>query len=227
MLLLVGYGSKQSSHTLNLVSHSPTVKQAKPIVEKTLLQRIAHGEGDAAQECVQKYGGLIWSLANTFGISRSDAEDAVQEIFIELWRHAGRFDPKIASEATFVVTLTRRRLIDRRRKQQRRPVESSFQEEAGLTEEAVPSSKISPDPSHCLEFGEEVRRAADYLSRLREDQRGVIELSIFHGLTHEAISSHLDIPLGTVKTHLRRGLARLRELLSHNPEVGLAGGNEQ
>ncbi len=80
-----------------------------------LLQRIAQGDESAVPACLAAYGGLVWSLARRYASDPSDAEDAAQEVFIELWRHAGRFDPAVASEATFVATVARRRLLDRAR----------------------------------------------------------------------------------------------------------------
>ena len=89
--------------------------------ESTLLQRMAAGDPSAVEGCLAKYRGLVWSIARRFGGDYADAEDAVQEVFIELWRHAGRFDPALASESTFIGTIARRRLIDRKRRQSSRP----------------------------------------------------------------------------------------------------------
>ena len=87
--------------------------------ELTTLQRIAAGETEAVRECMDRYGGLVWSLARRFLYSSNEAEDAVQEIFLDLWKHAGRFDPNVAAEATYVAMIARRRLIDRVRKRTR------------------------------------------------------------------------------------------------------------
>ncbi|HEY1068798.1 MAG TPA: sigma-70 family RNA polymerase sigma factor, partial [Pirellulales bacterium] len=86
-----------------------------------LLPRVAAGQPSAVDECLARYGGLVWSLARRHTNNTSDAEDAVQEIFIDLWRSAARFNPQAASEATFVAMIARRRLIDRRRKQSSAP----------------------------------------------------------------------------------------------------------
>ena len=79
--------------------------------ENRILNRIAAGDPDAVQECLDQFGGLVWSLARRLTSSESDAEDAVQEIFVEIWRKAERYDPSIASESTFIAMLARRRLI--------------------------------------------------------------------------------------------------------------------
>ncbi len=93
---------------------------------ETLLPRIAAGDPDAVQACIRRYGGLVWSLALRMSRSREDAEDAVQEIFISLWKSADRFDPSRATEVTFIAMVARRRLIDRRRAAQRRPEEATL-----------------------------------------------------------------------------------------------------
>ena len=82
----------------------------------TILQSVADGNAAAVDECLGKYGGLVWSLARRLCPRHEDAEDAVQEIFVEIWRNAAKFDPEIASEATYVTMIARRRLIDRYRR---------------------------------------------------------------------------------------------------------------
>src|SRR5262252_1163156 len=89
----------------------------------SLLARVGAGDASAVRECLQRFGGLVWSLARRFSSSPSDAEDAVQEIFVDLWRSAKKYDPRAASEATFVAMIARRRLIDRLRSRQRRKEE--------------------------------------------------------------------------------------------------------
>ena len=81
---------------------------------------VAGGDAGAVRECLDAYGGLVWSLARRLSPGEAEAEDAVQEIFIELWSKAGRYDEGRASETTFVAMIARRRLIDRWRQRGRR-----------------------------------------------------------------------------------------------------------
>lgn len=155
-------------------------------------------------ECIDRYGGLVWSLTRQAGFAAAEAEDAAQEIFVELWRNADRYDPAVASESVFVAMIARRRLIDRRRRQSRRP-------EQFMTPEML-SAQSARALSHPL-TSDEALRASRAIDQLASDQQKVLRLSIVHGLSHERISTALNMPLGTVKTHARRGLARVREML--------------
>src|SRR5260370_2342586 len=83
---------------------------------KSVLARVAEGDARAVRECIDQFGGLVWAIARRFTRNRADAEDAVQEIFTDIWRSSGRFDPAQGSEKVFVTTIARRRLIDRWRR---------------------------------------------------------------------------------------------------------------
>lgn len=171
---------------------------------ESILHRIAEGDQDAIKECMDRFGGLVWSLARRLAGNASEAEDAVQEIFIDVWRSAGRFDPAIASETTFVAMIARRRLIDRGRRRARRP-------EVAAIPETIESDGPAFDPA---EVEEAAKAALSAMERLRPEQRKVLELSIQFGRSHEQIAGTTGLPLGTVKTHARRGLIRLREILA-------------
>jgi RNA polymerase sigma-70 factor (ECF subfamily) len=133
-----------------------------------------------------------------------DAEDAVQEIFIDIWKNAGRFDESQSSETTFVAMIARRRLIDRLRYSNRRI-------SAGSLEDIV--AEPSNDSDTNLQTSVEAKEAAQALKTLRPEQRQVLQLSIIQGLSHQEISDTTGMPLGTVKTHARRGLLQVREFL--------------
>lgn len=171
-----------------------------------VLRRVAAGEPGAVQACLDRFGGLVWSLARRLSSGDADAEDAVQEIFLDVWKSSHRYDPGVASETAFVAMIARRRLIDRRRRASRRPDEHLLNEGA-----AVGDWDGRADP---VELSDEAARAADALGQLSEEQQRVLKLSIYHGLSHEKISRATGLPLGTVKTHARRGLMRIRDVLN-------------
>jgi RNA polymerase sigma-70 factor, ECF subfamily len=180
-------------------------------VTQTILQRIADGDQSAPGECLKSYGGLVWSLARRMLRNTEDAEDAVQEIFLDVWKNAKRYDPAQASETTFVAMIARRRLIDRIRHVQRRISADSIDDI--LAEPSVRSDKV-------METNIEAREAAKALDQIRPEQRQVLQLSIVHGLSHQEIADATGMPLGTVKTHARRGILQVRELLGLGDTTG-------
>lgn len=105
----------QLENTVSRLSSSPFVEQSSV----SILERVAAQDPTSFRECVEKYGGLVWSLARRFTPNHADAEDATQEIFLDLWQKAGRWDRNKSSEVTFVTMLARRKLIDRFRKSNR------------------------------------------------------------------------------------------------------------
>jgi RNA polymerase sigma-70 factor (ECF subfamily) len=176
-------------------------------VESSLLARASQGEDAAVRECLSRFGPIVWGLARRMSPTRADAEDAVQEIFLDLWEHGSRHDPLRGTEEAFVAVVARRRLIDRRRKVQRRPVTDSF--------DAAPGGRKVQEGSHDggIETSAEASMAARAMNGLRPEQREVLRLSVAEGLTHEEIAEHTGMPVGTVKAHARRGLIRIRKLL--------------
>ncbi|MCR9244578.1 MAG: sigma-70 family RNA polymerase sigma factor [bacterium] len=169
----------------------------------SLLTEVATGNPTAVEAFLKRYSGAVWGLARRFCSSAEDAEDATQEIFVEVWRSADRYDPAAGSELTFLMTIARRRLIDRTRKQGRRPPPTLLEDATTI---AAPEENRS-------ELGDEVQRAQQALSQLKPEQQQVLGMALTQGRTHQEISAAIGIPLGTVKSHARRGLIRLREML--------------
>jgi len=181
-------------------------------VTQSVLQRIADGDQSAVQDCLKSYGGLVWSLARRMLRNQDDAEDAVQEIFLDVWKNASRFDPAQASETTFVAMIARRRLIDKIRHTQRRISADSIEDV--LAEPSTRDDKV-------MQTNVEAREAAKAMDQLRPEQRQVLQLSIVHGLSHQEIADSTGMPLGTVKTHARRGIIQVRELLGLGEITGV------
>jgi len=173
-------------------------------VTASYLESIASGDQDAIGPCMKKYGGLVSSLARRF-LPPAEIEDAVQEIFIELWKNADRYTPEKAAESTFIAMIARRRLIDRVRKNARRPRHQTMETTFGLGAE---------DEDIRSDMGEDMRRARAAMSELSEQQKLVIRLSLTEGKSHQEIADATGMALGSVKTHLRRGMIRLRDLIA-------------
>jgi RNA polymerase sigma-70 factor (ECF subfamily) len=178
---------------------------ASVLMSTGLLARIALGEQNAFKQCVDQYGGMIWGLARRLSPTPSDAEDATQDVFLQLWKNARQFDATRGSEAIFIVTLARRTLISRFRTKQRRPREVSVEE---LQDSQWHPSVHDDDGDHV-----EARLAAQALATLAPEQQRVIKLAVVQGLSQSEIATHTGLPLGTVKTMMRRGLILVREKL--------------
>jgi len=180
--------------------------------DESIFARIAAGEPAAVSDCMDRYGGLVWSLVRSWIRNPADAEDATQEIFVELWKSAARFDRTAGSEVVFVTTIARRRLIDRLRAQGRQPQTEEFDEESAAIAEADDGDL---DVSQAVE----VENAARALATLGVEQREMLLMGVVQGMTHSEIARATGKPLGTVKTQLRRGLMKVRALL-HGSDAG-------
>jgi RNA polymerase sigma-70 factor (ECF subfamily) len=170
-----------------------------------VLSRIARGEEFAVEEFMSAYGNLVWALAKRFTNNSEDAEDAVQEIFLEIWQNAGRYDATKSAESTFITMIARRRLIDRLRKIYRQPrtqsIDNFFELQAFAGERQ-------------LQTRVEAKQAVKAMKQLRPEQRDLMLMTIFDGLSHGEIARLTGMPLGTVKTNIRRGFNRMREIMS-------------
>ncbi len=203
------------------ISPSDTITRTPPApggtsgVGDPLLHRVGRGDDDAVRECIERFSGLVWSLARRIGLPERECEDAVQEVFAELWRFGSRYDPSIASETAFVATIARRRLIDRRRKVTRHAVPQAL-----LNESPLPDASRLPET-----LRDEARQAQQAISQLTSEQQRVLRLSVYEGLSHDLIARSTGMPLGTVKTHARRGLMKLRELLGAGQATSAEGGS--
>lgn len=159
------------------------------------------------EQCLARFAPLVWSAARRYLGGSPEAEDAVQEIFIELWRKADRFEPSLGSETAFVMTLARRRLLDARRRSSRQPEWTPLEEAWEQLAEPAPEGRDDDESAQALAV----------LRALPAEQQQVLELSLRDGWTHSEIASRLALPLGTVKTQLRRGLQRIRQALGVTP----------
>lgn len=159
------------------------------------------GDQRALRLMYDRYAPLLYRIAlSTLG-SVPDAEDVTQDTFVSAWRGRETFNPSAGSLPAWLVGIVRRRAIDQLRSlgRQRRAWQAVADE---FTPEDTPSSMDSV-----------VQRTlvSDELARLPEAQRRVLELAFYDGLTHTQISAAIDMPVGTVKSHVRRGLLRLRQ----------------
>ncbi len=168
----------------------------------SILKLIAKGEDRAFNLLIEKYGNLVWSIGRKFLYKESDVEDAVQEVFIAIWKAAEKFDHTKASEVTFISMIARRRFIDYLRKVSKYRNLQSIDEDNGqeLFKESI------------LNESTDLQLIKDAIGTLEIEDQELLKLSIYQGYSHSEIAKLLNIPLGTVKTRIRRNLIKLKGL---------------
>lgn len=184
--------------------------QAQPS-DVELLNAIASGDEQALASLYDRYRVILFSLIFRILHSRVEAEDILQEVLLQVWQKAGNFDESRGRPFTWLVTLARSRSIDRLRSLGARDrlaigVAHESSEEVG---DAVTDAILA-------ERSKIVRAA---LQTLPQEQREVLELAYFQGFTQSEIAKQLDTPLGTVKTRMRSGMTRMREMLGDSIEL--------
>lgn len=180
--------------------------------DESPLQRLARDEPKAARACVDAYAPLVRALVERLLHADVDADDVVQEVFIDLWKGAHRFDPSKASDRGFVAMIARRRIIDRRRKQDRR-----------IPTVAMSNDRDRASQDHVHTLGRvEAGPSLEALQVVPEDRRRWIMMSVVEGYSHSDIARATGTPLGTVKSGIRRGLIEMRRWFERkgSQEVG-------
>jgi RNA polymerase sigma-70 factor (ECF subfamily) len=189
---------------LTVTSSAPA--SPRPEDDETLLRRVARGDTEAFEAIYDRYADAVFGMVLRVLRDRAQAEEVAQEVLVEAWRTAPRFDAERGSARAWLLTMARRRAIDRVRAAQA----------ADDREVRAASGQMTPEYDEVSEAvvtrleAEEVRGCLETLTDL---QRESVQLAYYRGYTHTQVSHLLDVPLGTVKTRLRDGLIRLRDCL--------------
>ena len=184
-------------------------KQKERSVDKTvvILDLIAKNHPGSFEMLIEKYGNLVWSIGKKFLGNQSDLEDAVQEVMIAIWKSADKFDANKASEITFVSMIARRRFIDYLRKITKHKSEDSMDDD---------NNNIHLYKESILNEETDLALVKSAIEDLDTDDQELLNLSVYQGYSHSEISEILDIPLGTVKTRIRRNLMKLKDTFATN-----------
>jgi len=177
-------------------------------VDALLLEQVAQGDQAAFSQLYDRLSGVLYSVAAKILMDPREAEDVLQDSFLQLWSQARTFDRRLGKPLGWAVMITRNKAIDRLRSSHRRSrlVEQMSQDPPPELAEA-----LAPDDSAgSRESSDKVRVV---VKQLPNDQRQAIEMAFFGGLTHGEIAAALGQPLGTIKARIRRGMLRLRDTL--------------
>ena len=150
----------------------------------------------------------MFSVASRVLNDAGEAEDVLQETFMQLWQKAGSFDPQLGKASSWVATLTRNKAIDRIRSSQRR---NRLADEAGA--EFAIASEVRDTANEAIHGHDKAKLIQSAIVELPVEQRRAIELAYFSGLTQDEIAKKLSAPLGTIQARIRRGLLKLRDEL--------------
>jgi RNA polymerase sigma-70 factor, ECF subfamily len=177
--------------------------------DRELMRRVAARDGGSFARLFEIHGPLTLGVLLRILGRRSEAEEVLQEIFLQVWMQADRYDEVRSTPRGWILMLARSRALDRlRRRDSLRRREEAAGEEAG---DAIP-----PVGTERLETLERKQQVSSALGALSPDQRRCIELAFFEGLTHTQIAARLEAPLGTVKSRILLGMNKLRQALSAN-----------
>jgi RNA polymerase sigma factor (sigma-70 family) len=190
-----------------LLTHTPPVtgRDLAHVSDEALLSLVASSDDQALSELYDRFGRLAYGLSLRILRDEALAQDAVQEAFLGIWRSADRFLAERAKASTWILTLVHRRAVDLVRREDRRrgePLESAPE----------PAAPATAEDEATLGFQRRVVQEA--LRRLPPEQREALELGYYGGLTQTELAERLGEPLGTIKSRMFTGLARLRDLLA-------------
>jgi RNA polymerase sigma-70 factor (ECF subfamily) len=177
--------------------------------DASLMERVLQCDSRALETLYDRYARPIYSLVLRISQQPASAEEIVQDVFLQLWRNAKRYQAQRGPLEPWLFTVARNRALDflrlKREKQRRREDSADF--------DLPPSSVVRPDPEGAMDQSRRAEKVRALMNSLPETQRRAIELAFFEGMTHSEISAAIGEPLGTVKSWIRGGLLRLRESL--------------
>lgn len=190
-------------------------RQNDDTADVTLLSAVARGDRDAYATLYYRYSCVLLGLLHRILRSRTEAEDVLQEVFLQVWRRARDFDTARGGVFVWLTTLTRSRALDR--------LDVIASRQRATTRAANAVAESAPDAAELASAAEESRRLLHALAELPGAQRDVLLLAYFEGLSQTEIAARLDQPLGTVKSQARLGLVKLRALLRPWPRSRWGG----
>jgi len=196
---------------INLVTFMSSPAPSAFIQDPDLISRVTQKDRTAFGSLYDRYSQFALNLAWRILSERQEAEDVVQEVFLQIWRQAASYNPDRGSVSTWITTITRSRAIDKLRSLKARRITDPVNEDFEEVVEQLPDKSIQRDS---LDNRLLIRKAFGSLS---VKQRVAIEMAYYEGMSQTEIAETLREPLGTIKTCIRSGLLRLKEILGPQP----------
>ena len=204
-----------SARALSLCAPGRMPEKSQQTVDRETLARVASGDQHAFTELYDRLSRPLYSLAVRMLGDATEAQDALQDAFLQIWRRAATYDANQSSVFGWATLLTRSKIIDRLRSRGRRlrvVVPSSSDENDTL--ERTAGASTAESAADTADRNEGALRVRSVLKQLPAEQREAIELAFFSDLSHHEIATQLEQPLGTIKARIRRGLLKLRERIA-------------
>lgn len=183
----------------------PASNEAREALRAAMI-RLGDGDRTALEQVYSATRVKLYGICLRILGDRKEAEDALQDVYVNLWQRAGRYDPERASPIAWLATFARNRAIDRLRK-------GKVREGAVAVEEAAPLADETPLADDLLIDAERAARVHACLGKLDDPARSNIRAAFFEGRTYGELAEAQDVPLGTMKSWIRRGLMKLRECM--------------
>lgn len=190
----------------NELSAAPEEERSPAAVQQELLEKVAQGDQRAFAQLYDTLSPRVFGLIKRLLRDHAQSEEVLQEVFLEIWQSATRFDPNKGGATTWILTMAHRRAVDR--------VRSSQSSRDRDTRIGIRDHKVDYDNvSETIEVRIEHERVEKAMTRLTELQRQAVSLAYYGGYSHSEVAEMLSVPIGTVKTRLRDGMIRLRDEL--------------
>ena len=185
--------------------------------DRELMSRIKTRDKEAISELYDHYHRLLFGLILSILKKREEAEDILQEVFTNIWEKADQFDTERGTVYTWIVSMARNKSIDRLRS---KVYKEQKKQAVSLNDEDVhhPLYSEETDPLENTILTDRAKKVHAALAQISEKQRKVLQVAYFNGMSQSEISEEFDIPLGTVKTRMRDGMMKLREILGKEIE---------
>jgi RNA polymerase sigma-70 factor, ECF subfamily len=179
--------------------------------EREWMKHIQSGNKLYLSKLYHRYHRILFGMIYNVLRKKEESEDLLQEVFVQAWEKSDQYDPSRGTVYSFLVTMARNKAIDMTRS---KAYKNHAKEDHIINDFTLELQHDNPNPHEEIELDERAAKVRSALSRLKKDEREVLYISYFHGLSQSEISEKMKIPLGTVKYRMRQGMIKLRDMLS-------------